>query len=151
MTSPDASLACTCDPPVRFIWWTDNHRDELDAPPDAGTPVEDRLVLSCCLQTDAFVLAIEDARATRLPTGTTAYTRRHHLSRCIEAVRALADRRLFGVGVVAGPDFSEPQRPVILEGLPHLEREEAEDLYAAYWGWCTIDRLADALAQPTNL
>lgn len=128
--------------PPTFVEWAASHPDELTAPPaSAETPVH----LPCCVETDTFVLAIEDATCGPLPTGTSSYPARHRLSIVIEAVRALADGRLYGVGVVAGEGFDEPRRAAILEGLPHLEREEAEDLYAAYWGWCTPDRLKEAL------
>jgi hypothetical protein len=119
--------------------------------------VDGRMILPCVIETDTLLVALEDARTTPLPTGTSADAKRHHVSRAIEALRALAKARaeaqglttdpLFGVIVVAGPEFPEPHRTTILEGLPHIEREQAEDLYANYWG--RIDPAAfEALAQP---
>ncbi len=128
--------------PPAFADWAAARPDELEGPlTDADSVVH----LPCVLETDGFVLALEDARGTALETGTPSYPARHRLSRVIEAVRALGEGRLYGVGVIANPDFEEPRRATILEGLPHIEREEAEDLYAAYWGWCTGDRFHEAL------
>lgn len=100
--------------------------------------------LACCLETDTLVLVLEDARESDLPSGTAADPKRHHVSRAIEAARALADHRHFGMAIVAAPGYAEPHRATILEGLPHLEREDAEDLYANYWGVIPEERL-DAL------
>lgn len=100
------------------------------------------VALNCCIETDTLVLALEDARDTPLRSGTPADPHRHQVSRAIEAVRALADGRHFGVAIVASAPFDEPHRTTILEGLPHLEREEAEDLYANYWGWIPGEALA---------
>ncbi len=142
--SPDGTLARDIPLPTAFAEWAATHGDELQADPTTS-PVDRQVHLDCCLETDTFVLALEDATVAPLETGTPAYAARHRLSRVIEAVRAIADGRLFAVGVVASPGFVEPRRAAILEGLPHIEREEAEDLYAAYWGWCTPDQLATAL------
>jgi len=108
-------------------------------------PLVDGVVtLPCLVETDTLLLALEDARSTPLATGTDADPKRHRVSRAIEALRVLAKTRtathaldndpLFGVIVVGGPDVPEPHRTTILEGLPHIEREQAEDLYANYWG-----------------
>ncbi len=106
--------------------------------------VDGPIVLPCLVETDTLLVAFEDARRAPLPTGTPADPRRHHVSRCIEALRVLAGARaeaegldtdpLFGVIVVGAPGLEEPHRTTILEGLPHIEREQAEDLYANYWG-----------------
>lgn len=106
--------------------------------------VDGPMVLPCVLETDTLLLALEDARGGPLPTGTPGDPQRHHVSRCIEALRVLAKARaerdgldtdpLFGVIVVGGNEVAEPHRTTILEGLPHIEREQAEDLYANYWG-----------------
>jgi hypothetical protein len=106
--------------------------------------VDGVMPLPCVVETDTLLIAIEDARGGPLPAGTAADPKRHHVSRAIEALRVLAKARaeaqrldtdpLFGVIVVAGPGFPEPHRTTILEGLPHIEREQAEDLYANYWG-----------------
>lgn len=106
--------------------------------------VDGPMTLPCVIETDTLLVALEDARTTALPTGTAADPKRHHVSRAIEALRVLARARaeaqglatdpLFGVVVVAGPTSAEPHRTTILEGLPHIEREQAEDLYANYWG-----------------
>jgi hypothetical protein len=102
------------------------------------------LTMPCVVETDTLLVALEDARATPLATGTAADPKRHHVSRVIEALRVLARTRtatcaldtdpLFGVIVVGGAEVAEPHRTTILEGLPHIEREQAEDLYANYWG-----------------
>ena len=108
-------------------------------------PLVDGVVtMPCVVETDTLMIALEDARATPLATGTVADPKRHQVSRVIEALRVLAKTRaatlslttdpLFGVIVVGGPDVAEPHRTTILEGLPHIEREQAEDLYASYWG-----------------
>ncbi len=118
--------------------------------------VDGPMTLPCVIETDTLLVALEDARTTPLPAGTAADAKRHHVSRAIEALRVLAKARadaeglttdpLFGVIVVAGATFPEPHRTTILEGLPHIEREQAEDLYANYWG--RIDPAAfEALAQ----
>lgn len=125
-----------------FEAWARAHQDELVP---GASPVEDPVHLACCLETDTFVLAIEDATHAPLATGTSAYPARHRLSQVIEAVRSIADGRLFAVGIVARPGYEEPRRAAVLEGLPHIEREEAEDLYAACWGWCTPEQLTRAL------
>ena len=106
--------------------------------------VDGVLTMPCVVETDTLVIALEDARSTPLPTGTAADPKRHHVSRVIEALRVLARSRaaalslttdpLFGVIVIGGPEVTEPHRTTILEGLPHIEREQAEDLYANYWG-----------------
>lgn len=106
--------------------------------------VDGPMVLPCVVETDTLLIALEDATSGPLPAGTPADPKRHHVSRCIEALRSLSRARaeaqgldtdpLFGVIVVAGPEFEEPHRTTILEGLPHIEREQAEDLYANYWG-----------------
>ena len=116
------------------------------------TLIDGPMVLPCVVETDTLLLAIEDARTSPLATGTAADPKRHHVSRAIEALRVLAKARaealslttdpLFGVIVVAGPDFPEPHRTTILEGLPHIEREQAEDLYANYWGRLSPEALA---------
>lgn len=108
------------------------------------TLIDGPFTLACVVETDTTFVAFEDATHAPLATGTDADPRRHHLSRCIEALRALARERreaqgldvdpLFGVIVIGGPDVVEPHRTTILEGLPHIEREQAEDLYAAFWG-----------------
>lgn len=139
--SSDA-LARDVPPSAEFEAWARAHPDELTP---GAAPAEDPVHLACCLETDSFVLAIEDATATPLATGTSAYPARHRLSRVIEAVRTIADGRLFAVGIVALPGYQEPRRAAVLEGLPHIEREEAEDLYAACWGWCTPEQLGRAL------
>ena len=100
--------------------------------------------LPCVIETDTLLVALEDGRGGPLATGTERDPQRHHVSRCIEALRVLAKARaeaqaldtdpLFGVIVVGGPELPEPHRTTILEGLPHIEREQAEDLYANYWG-----------------
>jgi hypothetical protein len=110
----------------------------------ALTLVDGPVTLPCVIETDTLIIAIEDARSAPLPSGTATDARRHHVSRTIEALRVLARARagspglttdpLFGVIVVSGPDFPEPHRTTILEGLPHIAREQAEDLYASYWG-----------------
>lgn len=128
--------------PASFADWAEAHPEELAAP---LSPADRAVHLACCLETDTFVLALEDAIEAPLEAGTAAYPARHRLSRVIEAVRAIADGRLYAVGVIAGEGYVEPRRGTILEGLPHIEREEAEDLYASYWGWCTPARLARAL------
>jgi len=106
--------------------------------------VDGPMPLPCFVETDTLLLALEDGRNGGLPTGTETDPKRHHVSRAIEALRVLAKARaaaehldtdpLFGVIVVADPSFLEPHRTTILEGLPHIEREQAEDLYANYWG-----------------
>lgn len=121
--------------------------------------VDGPALLPCLIETDTLLIAVEDARITPLPTGTPADPKRHHVSRAIEALRLLARARaeaealttdpLFGVIVVAGPDFPEPHRTTILEGLPHIEREQAEDLYANYWGRITPAAF-EALAAPAE-
>lgn len=108
------------------------------------TLVDGPFTLPCVIETETSFVAFEDATQTPLATGTSADPRRHHLSRCIEALRTLARERrvaegldtdpLFGVIVIGGPDVVEPHRTTILEGLPHIEREQAEDLYASFWG-----------------
>lgn len=118
--------------------------------------VDGPLTMPCVVETDTLLIALEDARTLPLPTGTAADPQRHHLSRVIEALRVLARRRaaaenldadpLFGVIVIGGPDEPEPHRTTILEGLPHIEREQAEDLYASYWGRISPAALA-ALAR----
>lgn len=138
----DGALSRAVALPRTFADWAAAHPDELTAPPAAA---DDCVHLPCCIETDTIVLALEDATTSPLPTGTPTYPARHRLSLVIEAVRAIAEGRAYGVGVVARDDFDEPRRTAILEGLPHLEREEAEDLYAAYWGWCTAARLKEAL------
>jgi len=108
-------------------------------------PLADGVVsMPCVVETDTLLVAFEDARATPLDTGTPTDPKRHRVSRVIEALRVLARTRtttnhldtdpLFGVIVVGGSDVAEPHRTTILEGLPHIEREQAEDLYANYWG-----------------
>lgn len=114
--------------------------------------VDGPLTMRCVVETDTLLIALEDARTSPLPTGTPADLKRHHVSRVIEALRILARRRaeaanldtdpLFGVIVVGGPDQPEPHRTTILEGLPHVEREQAEDLYANYWGRLSPEALA---------
>ncbi|MGV3517303.1 hypothetical protein [Luteitalea sp.] len=114
--------------------------------------VDGLMVLPCVVETDTLLIALEDARASSLPTGTAADPKRHHVSRAIEALRVLAKARaeaqglttdpLFGVIVVGGPEVPEPHRTTILEGLPHIEREQAEDLYANYWGRLSPEALA---------
>ncbi|MBA2354397.1 MAG: hypothetical protein H0V80_06980 [Acidobacteria bacterium] len=101
--------------------------------------------LPCCLETSTLVLALEDARDDRLPAGMPADPQRHRVSQVIEALRVIASGRHFGVAIIAREGYAEPHRTTILEGLPHLEREEAEDLYANYWGWISEETL-DALA-----
>ena len=106
--------------------------------------VDGPVLLPCVLETETLLIAIEDARMSPLATGTTGDPHRHQVSRAIEALRVLAKERaqalgldtdpLFGVIVVGGGDVVEPHRTTILEGLPHIEREQAEDLYANYWG-----------------
>ena len=106
--------------------------------------VDGPMTLACLVETDTLLVAFEDAREQALPTGTAGDPKRHHVSRAIEALRVLAKARaeangldtdpLFGVIVVGGPLFEEPHRTTLLEGLPHIEREQAEDLYANYWG-----------------
>ncbi|HTV02378.1 MAG TPA: hypothetical protein VMF13_17655 [Luteitalea sp.] len=121
--------------------------------------VDGAFTLPCVIETDTLFVAIEDARGASLPTGTSTDPKRHHVSRCIEALRHLARERaraegadadpLFGVVVVGGPISDDPHRTTILEGLPHIEREQAEDLYASYWGRLspeTFDALAVATA-----
>lgn len=144
----DGSVRRHVPAPERFIHWAQRHRDELDtAPaPESDVAIEPAVDLACCVETDTFVLAIEDATSHALEPGTTTYGKRHRVSRVIEAVRALADGRLYAVGIVAACGFDEPRRTTILEGLPHLHREEAEDLYASYWGWCTPEQLRQALS-----
>jgi len=126
----------------------------VTAGPDAREValIDGPMVLPCVVETDTLLIAIEDARTSPLATGTAADPKRHHVSRAIEALRVLAKARaealalttdpLFGVIVVAGPDFPEPHRTTILEGLPHIEREQAEDLYANYWGRLSPEALA---------
>lgn len=123
------------------------------APVSREVPLVDGpMLLPCVVETDTLLVAFEDARSSALPTGTPADPKRHHVSRAIEALRVLAKARaeaqglttdpLFGVIVVAGPDFPEPHRTTILEGVPHIEREQAEDLYANYWGRLSPEALA---------
>jgi hypothetical protein len=117
--------------------------------------VDGELTLPCVVETDTLFLALEDARTGGLAAGTAADPKRHHVSRCIEALRQLARARarargqgtdpLFGVVVVGGPEGEDPHRTTILEGLPHIEREQAEDLYASYWGRVSPEAF-DALA-----
>ena len=64
------------------------------------------------------------------------------LAKARAEAQGLTTDPLFGVIVVAGPDFPEPHRTTILEGLPHIEREQAEDLYANYWGRLSPEALA---------
>jgi hypothetical protein len=115
-------------------------------------PLVDGVVsVPCVVETDTLLIALEDARTAPLATGTDADPRRHRVSRVIEALRVLAKTRadeagldsdpLFGVIVIGGPDVPEPHRTTILEGLPHIEREQAEDLYANYWGRLAPDNL----------
>jgi len=121
--------------------------------------VDGPMTLPCVLETDTLLLAIEDARSSPLPTGTPADPQRHHVSRCIEALRVLAKARaeaqgldtdpLFGVVIVGGRDVVEPHRTTILEGLPHIEREQAEDLYANYWGRISPEAF-EALSLPVS-
>ena len=141
-TSPEGPWSRDVPLPPTFAAWAAARPGELEGPLSEA----DRVVhLPCVIETDGFVLALEDVRVEPLETGTSACSARHRLSRVIEAVRVLGEGRLYGVGVVAGPDFEEPRRATILEGLPHIEREEAEDLYASYWGWCTESRFREAL------
>ena len=132
----------------------------IDAPlARTVTLVDGPFTLPCVIETETLFVAIEDARGASLPTGTAADPKRHHVSRCIEALRHLARERaraegadtdpLFGVVVVGGPISDDPHRTTILEGLPHIEREQAEDLYASYWGRLspeTFEALAGATA-----
>ena len=122
----------------------------LEAPLARTVPLVDgSFTLPCVIETETLFVAIEDARNTSLPTGTTTDPKRHHVSRCIEALRHLARERaraegadtdpLFGVVVIGGPASDDPHRTTILEGLPHIEREQAEDLYASYWGRLSPD------------
>lgn len=123
--------------------------------------VDGPVTLPCLLETDTLLLALEDARTTPLATGTTADPKRHRVSRVIEALRTLARDRartdglptdpLFGVVIVGGTDCEAPHRTTILEGLPHIEREQAEDLYAACWGVLdagALETLATRAAEP---
>ena len=114
-------------------------------PAARDVPLVDGVVtMPCVVETDTLMIALEDARELPLPTGTAADPKRHHVSRVIEALRLLARARtaalslstdpLFGVIVIGGSNVVEPHRTTILEGLPHIEREQAEDLYANYWG-----------------
>ena len=114
-------------------------------PVQREVPLVDGVVtLPCVVETDTLLLALEDARTSPLATGTDADPKRHRVSRVIEALRVLARTRaetagldidpLFGVIVIGGSEIPEPHRTTILEGLPHIEREQAEDLYANYWG-----------------
>jgi hypothetical protein len=121
--------------------------------PRAVDLIDGPLTMPCVVETDTLLLALEDARASPLPTGTAADAKRHHVSRVIEALRVLARQRaeaghldtdpLFGIIVVGGPEQPEPHRTTILEGLPHIEREQAEDLYANYWGRISPGALAE--------
>lgn len=121
--------------------------------------VDGPMTLPCVLETDTLLVALEDGRGGPLPTGTVSDPQRHHVSRCIEALRVLATARaerdgldtdpLFGVIVVGGSDVVEPHRTTILEGLPHIEREQAEDLYANYWGRISPEAF-DALSLPAS-
>lgn len=121
--------------------------------------VDGPMALPCVLETDTLLVALEDGRQGPLPTGTAADPQRHHVSRCIEALRVLAKARaeaegldtdpLFGIIVVGGPDLVEPHRTTILEGLPHIEREQAEDLYANYWGRISPEAF-EALSLPAS-
>jgi hypothetical protein len=108
-------------------------------------PLVDGVVtMPCVVETDTLMIALEDARQSPLPTGTATDPKRHRVSRVIEGLRVLARARtaalslttdpLFGVIVIGGSNVIEPHRTTILEGLPHIEREQAEDLYANYWG-----------------
>jgi hypothetical protein len=113
--------------------------------------VDGPMTLPCVIETDTLLVAFEDARNGPLATGTATDPQRHHVSRAIEALRTLAQARaaaegldtdpLFGVIVVGGDDIPEPHRTTILEGLPHIEREQAEDLYANYWGRVSVEAL----------
>ena len=124
------------------------------------TLVDGPIVLPCVIETDTLIVALEDARLKPLPAGTADDPKRHHVSRCIEALRAMAKGRaaaqgldtdpLFGVIVLAEPTFAEPHRTTILEGLPHIEREQAEDLYANYWGRLDPEALEGMLAAPVT-
>jgi hypothetical protein len=117
--------------------------------------VDGDFTLPCVVETETLLLALEDARGGPLAVGTATDPKRHHVSRCIEALRQLARARasergedtdpLFGVVVVGGPMADDPHRTTILEGLPHIEREQAEDLYASYWGRVSPESF-DALA-----
>src|SRR5690606_4856164 len=90
--------------PPTFAAWAAGHPDEVTG--DLTTsPGDAHVRLTRCLETDAFVLAIEDATTAPLDTGTPAYAARHRLSRVIEAVRSIADGRLFAVAIVAPPGF----------------------------------------------
>ncbi|BCS35982.2 hypothetical protein TBR22_A52190 [Luteitalea sp. TBR-22] len=127
-------------------WGALRNPGTITSGPDTRTVelVDGPMTLPCVIETDTLMVAFEDARDGALPTGTAADPRRHHVSRAIEALRTLAQARaraqgletdpLFGIIVVGGDDVPEPHRTTILEGLPHIEREQAEDLYANYWG-----------------
>ncbi len=114
--------------------------------------VDGPLSMPCVVETETLLVALEDARTSPLPTGTADDRKRHHVSRVIEALHVLARQRaaaanldtdpLFGIVVVGGPEQPEPHRTTILEGLPHLAREQAEDLYANYWGRIGPEALA---------
>lgn len=126
--------------------------------PRAVDLVDGTVTLPCVVETDTLLIAFEDARSAPLPTGTHADPRRHRVSQAIEALHVLARLRarehqfpvdpLFGVIVVGGPDVPEPHRTTILEGLPHIAREQAEDLYAGYWGRLDPGRLAASAVAP---
>ena len=131
-----------------------------EGPAPREVPLMDGSVtLPCVIETDTLLVALEDSRHEPLPTGTATDPQRHHVSRCIEALRVLAKARaerdgldtdpLFGVIVVGGSDVVEPHRTTILEGLPHIEREQAEDLYANYWGRISPEAF-EGLSLPTS-
>ena len=123
--------------------------------------VDGLLVLPCVVETDTLLVAFEDARTQSLATGTADDPKRHRVSQAIEALRVLARDRaarleldtdpLFGVIVVGGSDVVEPHRTTILEGLPHIEREQAEDLYANYWGRVDPETFAALATPPVTL
>ncbi len=141
-------------------WGAVRHPGRITAGPGPRvvTLVDGPITLPCVIETDTLLLALEDARSGPLPTGTADDAKRHHVSRCIEALRALAGARtagdahatipLFGVVIVGGADIPEPHRTTILEGLPHIEREQAEDLYASYWGRLAPDALERLAVMP---
>lgn len=104
--------------------------------------------VDCYLETENILLLIEGKRTEKLSESINWYPRRNQLIRILDVAQEISGRKEYGVMVLAETQIEPISEKVIENSLPHLTKDEIEELMGHYLGCLLWEDVCNAVDIP---
>lgn len=101
--------------------------------------------VDCYLETENILLLIEGKRTEKLSESISWYPGRNQLIRILDVAKEISGGKEFGVMVIAETQIEPISEEVIEKSLPHLSKDEIEELMSHYLGCLLWQEVCNAV------